>query len=155
MKQGITPTSDNPARLDAVSSHYATRYQPELANYLIDNNFSTKHCMAILSCIINCRFDLPPGHLATVTAPAAPTTPPPTAPARAVPAPALPTDSQTAQALAEGVLAAYRLNAGAPALARPGQIPQHAPQADTNQTAKSLATNILAAYRESQEGQTP
>ena len=105
MKQGITPTGDNPARLAAVSSHYATRYQPELANYLIDNNFSTKHCMAILSCIMNCRFELPPGRLATVAAPAAP---PPAAPARAVPAPTLPTDSQTAKSLAADVLAAYR-----------------------------------------------
>ena len=149
MKQTIPRPSDNPARFAAVSKHYAAGYQPELVNYMLDHNFSTEHCLAILGRVVNCHFGLPPGRLATVAAPA---TPPPAAPARAVPAPALPTDSQTAQALAEGVLSAYRLNASAPALARPGQISQHAPQADTSQTAKSLAADILAAYH---EGQTP
>ena len=151
MKQGVIP-GDNPARFAAVSAHYAAGYQPALVNYMLDHNFSTAHCLAILGHVVNCHFGLPPGRLATVAAPAAP---PPAAPARAVPAPILPTDSQTAQALAEGVLSAYRLNAGAPALAKPGQIPQHAPQADTSQTAQSLAADVLAAYRESQKGQTP
>ena len=145
MKQGVIP-GDNPARFAAVSAHYAAGYQPALVNYMLDHNFSTAHCLAILGHVVNCHFGLPPGRLATVAAPAAP---PPAAPARAVPAPTLPTDSQTAQALAEGVLSAYRLNAGAPALAKPGQIPQHAPQADTSQTAQSLAADVLAAYRES------
>ena len=151
MKQGVIP-GDNPARFAAVSAHYAAGYQPALVNYMLDNNFSTAHCLAILSHVVNCHFGLPPGRLATVAAPAAP---PPAAPARAVPAHAQPTDSQTAQAMAEGVLAAYRLNAGAPTLAKPSQIAQHAPQADTNQTAKTLAADILTAYRELQEGQTP